>query len=370
MRDFLERAVRGGARLLRLNGQDRYVYIRHQQQLAAVPGQAVLRAGWIPIPVPALAARPCFYATARPDLQPGAKPLVSCIMPTRDRRAYVGQAIEYFLRQDYPAKELIILDDGDDPIGDLVPDHPGISYHRLDRRTVLGAKRNLACELAAGDLIAHWDDDDWQAPRGSASRCPARWRGGRPVRRGKPALLGSQGNRAWRYTWPAGRRQWAAGASLCYPSTVAAARSRRSRPVRTPGSCGTRRCGGWPTCGPRTAWWPWYIRNTVPKTGRGAYWTPAVSARSRAASDNSGSTGPGVRRRSHRQPQLTLPFRPPVGGARDGVDEHLSHTARISLSLIRDFELRHEGELVEIPPNSQRLVCFLAFQDRPYAART
>jgi DNA-binding SARP family transcriptional activator len=37
--------------------------------------------------------------------------------------------------------------------------------------------------------------------------------------------------------------------------------------------------------------------------------------------------------------------------------------SRISLSLIRDFELRHRGELVELSPNSQRLVCFLAFQD-------
>ena len=39
--------------------------------------------------------------------------------------------------------------------------------------------------------------------------------------------------------------------------------------------------------------------------------------------------------------------------------------SRLSLSLIRDFELRHDGELIDLPPNSQRLVCFLAFQDRP-----
>jgi DNA-binding SARP family transcriptional activator len=39
--------------------------------------------------------------------------------------------------------------------------------------------------------------------------------------------------------------------------------------------------------------------------------------------------------------------------------------SRISLSLIRDFEVRHNGELVDLPPNSQRLVGFLAFQDRP-----
>jgi glycosyltransferase involved in cell wall biosynthesis len=39
--------------------------------------------------------------------------LVSCIMPTFNRRAFVPQAIRYFLRQDFEHKELIIVDDGD-----------------------------------------------------------------------------------------------------------------------------------------------------------------------------------------------------------------------------------------------------------------
>lgn len=36
--------------------------------------------------------------------------LVSCIMPTYNRRAPVPRAIRYFLRQDYPKRELILLD--------------------------------------------------------------------------------------------------------------------------------------------------------------------------------------------------------------------------------------------------------------------
>jgi hypothetical protein len=28
----------------------------------------------------------------------------------------------------------------------------------------IGAKRNLACQEARGEFIAHWDDDDWYAP--------------------------------------------------------------------------------------------------------------------------------------------------------------------------------------------------------------
>ena len=40
------------------------------------------------------------------------QPLVSCIMPTYNRREFVPLAIRYFLRQDYANKELIIIDDG------------------------------------------------------------------------------------------------------------------------------------------------------------------------------------------------------------------------------------------------------------------
>ena len=42
--------------------------------------------------------------------------LVSCIMPTASRRRFVPLAIRYFLSQDYPNKELLILDDGDDSV--------------------------------------------------------------------------------------------------------------------------------------------------------------------------------------------------------------------------------------------------------------
>jgi glycosyltransferase involved in cell wall biosynthesis len=85
-------------------------------------------------------------------------------MPTRDHRSFVAQSIWYFLRQDYPHRELIVLDDGDDPVGDLVPSDERIRYVRLDHCASLGQKRNLACELAQGELVAHWDDDDWIRP--------------------------------------------------------------------------------------------------------------------------------------------------------------------------------------------------------------
>jgi len=78
------------------------------------------------------------------------RPLVSCIMPTHNRRRFVPQAIRCFLRQDYPNLELLIVDDGSDQISDCLPESSRIRYLRLDRKLTIGAKRNVACEQAHG----------------------------------------------------------------------------------------------------------------------------------------------------------------------------------------------------------------------------
>ena len=85
-------------------------------------------------------------------------------MPTFNRRSYLPQAIRCFLRQDYPNLELIVVDDGSDPVRDCVPEDERIRYVRLDGKLKIGAKRNLACGLARGEFIVHWDDDDWYPP--------------------------------------------------------------------------------------------------------------------------------------------------------------------------------------------------------------
>jgi glycosyltransferase involved in cell wall biosynthesis len=279
--DFLDRAVRGGARLQRLAGQGHYVYVRHAtNSWAVLAGRTIDTAGWLRVPIPELpAADIAFYETlGRRGPATTAQPLVSCIMPTRDRRPYVAQAIEYFLRQDHPVKELIILDDGDDPVADLVPAVARIRYERLDRRMVLGAKRNLACELAAGPLIAHWDDDDWQAAHRLSTQVARLAAAGAEICGASSLLFWEpRGNRAWRYTWPDGRRTWAAGTSLCYPRTL----WQRSPFAEVGVGEDTRFV--WQAAVRRVA----DVRadncvvglihphNTVAKTGRGAYWAPA-----------------------------------------------------------------------------------------------
>lgn len=89
---------------------------------------------------------------------------VSCILPTFDRRLFVPVALACFERQDYPNRELIVLDDGCHPVEDLVAGRSRVRYVRLTKRATIGAKRNLAAELARGEVLMQWDDDDWFGP--------------------------------------------------------------------------------------------------------------------------------------------------------------------------------------------------------------
>ena len=143
--------------------------------------------------------------------------LVSCIMPTRNRRRFVGQAIWYFLRQDYPSRELIIVDDGEDAVADLVPDDKRIRHVRLEERLSVGAKRNLACELSRGELIAHWDDDDWHAPHRLNVQVAGLSASGADVCGASDLLFYHlDEGKAWLYRYPADQRPWLAGGTLLY----------------------------------------------------------------------------------------------------------------------------------------------------------
>ncbi|MEO8853744.1 MAG: glycosyltransferase [Ginsengibacter sp.] len=146
-----------------------------------------------------------------------ALPMISCIMPTYNRRSFVPNAIRYFLRQDYENKELIIIDDGEDVVKDLVPQSNNIRYFRLDHKISLGAKLNLACEYAKGNIIANWDDDDWYSSTRLSYQANA-------LKNEKIFICGinnllyydllHQG--AFNYIYPSNQRPWLIGSSLCF----------------------------------------------------------------------------------------------------------------------------------------------------------
>jgi len=91
--------------------------------------------------------------------------VVSCLMPTYNRRPWVELSIGCWLQQDWPDRELIVLDDGDDQVDDLCRVDPRIRHVDLTgRRWTIGAKWNLGVSLAWGKVLACWADDDWHAP--------------------------------------------------------------------------------------------------------------------------------------------------------------------------------------------------------------
>ena len=99
-------------------------------------------------------------------------PLISCIMPTRNRPQFLQQAIASFLSQDYPHKELIIVDCSDKPT--VRAEYPGVRSVSITEPLSVGMMRNIACSLAQGNVICHWDDDNLQFEkpnlRGGANR--------------------------------------------------------------------------------------------------------------------------------------------------------------------------------------------------------
>ncbi|MFL6256310.1 MAG: glycosyltransferase [Pyrinomonadaceae bacterium] len=144
-------------------------------------------------------------------------PLVTCIMPTADRRMFVPQAVRCFLRQDYPNAELLILDDGVEPSDDCVPSSERVRYVRLGQKLSVGAKRNLACERAGGSIIVHWDDDDWYPTRRVSAQVKALAESGADIC-GTSRLFyyEASSGRAWRYEYGGGRLPWVAGNTLAY----------------------------------------------------------------------------------------------------------------------------------------------------------
>jgi len=62
------------------------------------------------------------------------------------------------LRQDYPNKELVVLNDC--PGQELICDAPGVRVVNVaERFPSIGDKLNAAVGLARGELVAPWDDD-------------------------------------------------------------------------------------------------------------------------------------------------------------------------------------------------------------------
>jgi hypothetical protein len=65
------------------------------------------------------------------------------LLVTQSRPLFLSQAIKCFLRQTYPNKELIIVDDREASVAGLVPDDAAITQIKLEALLTLGGKLNL-----------------------------------------------------------------------------------------------------------------------------------------------------------------------------------------------------------------------------------
>ncbi|MFP2422642.1 glycosyltransferase family 2 protein [Pseudescherichia vulneris] len=103
--------------------------------------------------------------------KPHATPFVSVVCPTWNRRAFLPYLLYIFQYQDYPAdkRELIILDDSENSnqeLIDMMVDSAAcnVRYVHSPERLDLGKKRNMLNEMAKGEYILCFDDDDYYPP--------------------------------------------------------------------------------------------------------------------------------------------------------------------------------------------------------------
>jgi hypothetical protein len=89
-------------------------------------------------------------------------PHISVITITRDRRPFIPLVKYGLIAQTYPADKIewVVVDDGDDPIKDLISDVPNVVYVLSDTKLTIGEKRNLAVSRASHDILVTMDDDD------------------------------------------------------------------------------------------------------------------------------------------------------------------------------------------------------------------
>ncbi|WP_073233156.1 glycosyltransferase family 2 protein [Pedobacter caeni] len=138
-------------------------------------------------------------------------------MPTANRQKFIPLTVEYFLQQDYKNAELIIIDDGKESIKYLIPDHPKIRYFYTSPMSTIGIKRNYACEKAIGEIIIHWDDDDWYASDWISRQVKA-------LEESKADICGLDNitffsplvGKFWKYVDSGNERPWLSGATFVY----------------------------------------------------------------------------------------------------------------------------------------------------------
>ena len=149
-------------------GRDRDAFLR-----AAVAAEHTIRAtrGYSHLQRDVLefdtAAEAEVKAELRETALPEPLPVVSVIVPTKNRAAILGATLDSVLAQTYPAWELIVVDDGStDSTSDLLAtyDDSRVAVLRHPNSQGVAAARNTGLKAATGTYIAYLDSDNTWFP--------------------------------------------------------------------------------------------------------------------------------------------------------------------------------------------------------------
>jgi glycosyltransferase involved in cell wall biosynthesis len=90
------------------------------------------------------------------------RPYVSVLCATYNRQQLIPLVIHQFNNQDYPndRMELIIIDDSDYECF-FESNQENIKYTYLKSKVPIGKKRNMLNDMASGEYIVWFDDDDF-----------------------------------------------------------------------------------------------------------------------------------------------------------------------------------------------------------------
>src|SRR6266496_6086601 len=97
------------------------------------------------------------------------EPLVTIIVPTFNRRRWIGECLDSISAQTYDHVEALVIDDcSTDATVEWLQSQPRYSFvkiHVQPRNGGASEARNRGIKIARGDLIAFIDSDDLLAPK-------------------------------------------------------------------------------------------------------------------------------------------------------------------------------------------------------------
>lgn len=100
----------------------------------------------------------------RPTIYPEQLPKISglLVLTQPQRLPMARHAVDNFLRQDWPHKQLVIANACERMVTNRP--HPDINEYLCPRPATLGELRNYALDRADGEFVVFWNDDEWSSP--------------------------------------------------------------------------------------------------------------------------------------------------------------------------------------------------------------